>query len=82
MEVRHDRKTHRRRQVSTEEQDLTAQRDGLAVTADLCRSGQDHCPFDGEQLTGWPVTTVVGGRVHFRDGEIVGEPAGAYVARN
>ncbi len=24
------------------------------VTAELCQSGQDHCPFEGVELTGWP----------------------------
>jgi dihydropyrimidinase/allantoinase len=52
------------------------------VTTELCKSGQDHCPFEGEELTGWPVTTVVGGRVRFRDGEVVGEPTGSYLSRN
>lgn len=51
------------------------------VTTELCRSGQDHCPFEGVELTGWPIHTVVGGKVRFRDGEVVGEPSGAYVHR-
>ena len=52
------------------------------VTTELCKSGQDHTPFEGHDLTGWPVVTVVGGRVHFKDGEIIGEPGGQYIARN
>lgn len=52
------------------------------VTTELCQSGQDHCPFEGEQLTGWPVVTVVGGRVHMVDGEIQGEPGGQFLKRN
>lgn len=52
------------------------------VTPELCRSGQDHCPFDGVELTGWPVHTVVGGRVAFRDGVVCGEPTGKYVRRD
>jgi dihydroorotase-like cyclic amidohydrolase len=52
------------------------------VTAELCRSGQDHCPFEGVALTGWPVHTAVGGRVRLRDGEVVGEPTGAYLRRH
>ncbi len=52
------------------------------VTTELCQSGQDHCPFEGVPLTGWPVLTAVGGEVKFRDGETVGEPGGKYVARN
>ncbi|WP_214316875.1 dihydroorotase [Nonomuraea sediminis] len=61
--------------------DLTVVDPGLTrtVTADLLLSGQDHCPFEGVEVTGWPVGTVVGGRVAFRDGEVVGEPGGAYL---
>lgn len=51
------------------------------VTSDLLLSGQDHCPFEGVATTGWPVTTVVGGRVAFRDGAVVGEPSGSYLRR-
>ncbi|GAA4082890.1 dihydroorotase [Nonomuraea soli] len=52
------------------------------VTTDLLLSAQDHCPFEGAEVTGWPVATVVGGRIAYRDGEVVGEPAGAYLQRN
>ncbi|OPC79648.1 dihydropyrimidinase [Embleya scabrispora] len=51
------------------------------VSTDLLLSGQDHCPFEGVELRGWPRTTVVGGRVAYRDGEVVGEPSGRYVPR-
>lgn len=51
------------------------------VTAELCQSGQDHCPFAGHELTGWPVATVVGGHVRWRDGAVVGEPTGQYLHR-
>ncbi|MEU8135082.1 dihydroorotase [Streptodolium elevatio] len=51
------------------------------VTAALCRSGQDHCPFEGVELTGWPVHTVVRGSVAYRDGEVAGTPTGAYLRR-
>ncbi|ORT60733.1 hypothetical protein [Streptomyces sp. CB03238] len=51
------------------------------VSADLPLSGQDHCPFDGVELRGSPVTTIVGGRVAYRDGAVVGEPSGSYVRR-
>lgn len=52
------------------------------VTTELCESGQDHCPFEGVDLQGWPVHTVVGGQVNFRDAKVVGEPKGKYIARN
>ena len=36
-------------------------------------------PFDGTAVTGWPVATVVRGRVVMRDDEVLGEPAGRLV---
>lgn len=64
--------------------DLTIVDPGLTrtVTTELLLSGQDHCPFEGAELTGWPVTTVVGGRVAYRDGQVVGEPGGSYLDRS
>ncbi|WP_329024045.1 dihydroorotase [Streptomyces sp. NBC_00690] len=56
------------------------------VSTDLLLSGQDHCPFDGVAVRGWPVATVVGGRIAYRLGkdgpEIIGEPSGAYLRRD
>lgn len=40
---------------------------------------QSRCgwsPFEGQELTGWPVATVVRGEVVMRDGELLGEPTG------
>jgi dihydroorotase len=36
-------------------------------------------PFDGRRVTGWPVATVVGGRIVMQDGQLVGDPAGGTV---
>lgn len=36
-------------------------------------------PFDGVEVTGWPVATVVRGHVVMRDGQLVGEPVGRAV---
>jgi dihydroorotase len=33
-------------------------------------------PFDGQEVTGWPVATVLRGRVVMREGEVIGDPAG------
>ncbi|MBO3743615.1 dihydroorotase [Actinoplanes flavus] len=51
------------------------------VTAGLLLSGQDHCPFEGRKVRGWPVATVLRGRVAYRDGEVLGAPRGAFVSR-
>lgn len=51
------------------------------VTSELLLSGQDHCPFDGAEVTGWPVVTVIGGQVAYRNGQTVGIPTGSYLHR-
>jgi dihydropyrimidinase/allantoinase len=51
------------------------------VTTDLLLSGQDHCPFAGRKVRGWPVATVLRGRIAYRDGAVVGTPGGTFVAR-
>jgi dihydroorotase len=33
-------------------------------------------PFDGQEVTGWPVVTVLRGRVVMREGEVIGDPSG------
>jgi dihydroorotase-like cyclic amidohydrolase len=56
------------------------------VSSELLLSGQDHCPFDGAEVRGWPVATVVGGRIAYRldekGPEIIGEPSGSYLRRH
>jgi dihydropyrimidinase len=39
----------------------------------------DFTPFEGHELTGWPVMTLVRGHVVAKDGEVVGPPIGRYV---
>lgn len=51
------------------------------VTADLVKSDQDHSPFAGLRLKGWPVMTILRGTPVFRDGETVGDFRGEYVKR-
>ncbi len=51
------------------------------VTASDLHSAQDHTPFEGIELKGWPVRTVLRGQVAFSDGKIVGGPRGVYVKR-
>ncbi|CAG4904211.1 unnamed protein product [Acidocella sp. C78] len=36
-------------------------------------------PFEGERVTGWPVMTIIRGRVAMRDGAVTGTPAGRSV---
>lgn len=51
------------------------------VTAELCRSAQDHCPFDGVKVKGWPVTTISRGVPMLRDGRIADHYPGRYLKR-
>ncbi|WP_027343194.1 dihydroorotase [Hamadaea tsunoensis] len=52
-----------------------------AVTTELLQSGQDHCPFEGRVVRGWPIATVLRGRVAYREGKVVGAPRGEFLAR-
>ena len=51
------------------------------VTPALLASAQEYTPFEGIELAGWPVRTMLRGRLVFDRGEPVGEPAGEYLAR-
>ena len=53
--------------------DLAARR---TITNDWSRSRCGWTPFDGHAVTGWPMATLVRGRVVMRDGELVGSPHG------
>jgi len=52
-----------------------------AVTTERLLSAQDHTPFEGMELAGWPVRTLLRGRTAFAGGETVGGPAGSYMRR-
>ncbi|HVV84201.1 MAG TPA: dihydroorotase [Kofleriaceae bacterium] len=53
--------------------DLSARR--TIRDADMAtRSG--WTPFDGREVTGWPVATIVRGRIAMRDGQLDGDPHG------
>ena len=51
------------------------------VTVDRLLSAQDHTPFDGFPVKGWPTHTIRGGRLLFADGEVVGQPDGRFLKR-
>jgi dihydropyrimidinase/allantoinase len=51
------------------------------VTARGLHSAQDHTPFEGIPLKGWPQTTILRGQVVFDGGEPRGARAGRFVAR-
>jgi dihydroorotase len=53
--------------------DLAARR---RVEHDWLRSRAGWSPYEGRELTGWPVATLVRGRIVARDGALFGAPAG------
>jgi dihydropyrimidinase len=46
----------------------------VTLTQDLMQHGSDYTPYEGLEVTGWPVKTMLRGRVIVDDGRIVGEP--------
>jgi dihydroorotase len=46
------------------------------ITNDWIASRCGWTPFDGKRVTGWPVATIVRGRMVMRDGQLLGSPAG------
>jgi dihydropyrimidinase len=54
----------------------------LPVLQENLHHGADYTPYEGLQITGWPVATMVRGRFVVRDGKLVGaKGAGRYVSR-
>jgi dihydropyrimidinase len=54
----------------------------LTLTHDLLKDGSDYTPYEGIEVKGWPVLTMVRGRVVMQEGALVGEKGcGAYLAR-
>jgi dihydroorotase len=56
--------------------DLKAQR---RISNDWIATPAGWTPFDGMAVTGWPVATIVRGRVAMREDTVLGEPAGKLV---
>jgi len=52
------------------------------ISPDMLHDACDYTPYQGIEVTGWPVTTLVRGRAVVRDGVLVGKPGdGRYLAR-
>jgi len=46
------------------------------------RQAIDYTPYEGMEVTGWPVATLLRGRVAMRDGVVQAEPGtGKFLAR-
>ena len=46
----------------------------LTVNKSMLKSNADYSPFEGYQVTGWPVLTLRRGEIVFRNGDVVGQP--------
>ncbi len=54
----------------------------VTITNTLLQHAIDYTPYEGIQVTGWPVMTIARGRVVMRDGKITAEPgSGEFIAR-
>jgi dihydropyrimidinase len=52
------------------------------IAQKLMHGGSDYTPYEGIEVTGWPVSTIVRGKFVVRDGRLVGELGGGdYVSR-
>jgi dihydropyrimidinase/allantoinase len=51
------------------------------VTPELCQSAQDHTPFEGMEVRGWPTATVLRGQLVMQDGVVDKQFPGRYVRR-
>lgn len=52
------------------------------LTHALLQDGSDYTPYEGMDITGWPVMTIVRGRVVMREGRLIAPPShGIYLAR-
>ncbi len=55
----------------------------MTISQSEMHHGSDYTPYDGIEVTGWPVSTMVRGRFIVRDRELVaGKGAGRYLARD
>ena len=49
------------------------------ISNDWIASPVGWTPFDGMNVTGWPVATIVRGQIVMRDDEVIGGPGGQLV---
>jgi dihydropyrimidinase len=54
----------------------------VTIRQEILHHGSDYTPYEGLEVTGWPVTTIVRGETIVRDGALIGGPsAGRHVSR-
>lgn len=53
----------------------------VTITQDLMHGGSDYTPYEGMDVTGWPVSTIVRGHFVIRDGQHAKRRVGEHIAR-
>jgi dihydropyrimidinase len=54
----------------------------VTISHDLIHDGSDYTPYEGLEVTGWPVLTMLRGKVVVDDGALVGAKGyGSYLPR-
>ena len=44
------------------------------INSSMLKSNADYSPYEGFQVTGWPVVTIRRGEIVYRNGDVVGQP--------
>ncbi|AGT10603.1 dihydropyrimidinase [Paracoccus aminophilus] len=54
----------------------------VTISNDLLHHATDHTPYEGQEVTGWPVMTISRGEIVWDDGKVLSTPGrGRFVAR-
>jgi dihydropyrimidinase len=52
------------------------------IRQELMHHGTDYTPYEGLAVTGWPVMTILRGKIVAEEGKVLGEPGdGAFLKR-
>ncbi|MFG6546866.1 dihydropyrimidinase [Sulfitobacter sp. 1A10445] len=55
----------------------------VTISQDLLHHGSDYTPYEGMQVTGWPIRTILRGETIMHAGKVTGDSSrGAYLKRN
>ena len=46
----------------------------VTISQSMLHDNMDYTPYEGREVTGWPVVTLSRGEVVWRDGEVLGAP--------
>ena len=55
----------------------------VTIRQDILHHGSDYTPWEGYEVTGWPVKTILRGKLVFEDGAVLGAPGdGQFLKRS